>query len=658
MTANHFARPRRRGAAAIATTMLAALFAPAVGVNALANDAPRPALRPAEPLKMTLEGPVRGYLDRITENWLIPATAGNPAILAMFADRDRPPYRNLLPWSGEFAGKYLTGATAVLRATNDPRLRAHLERFVAEFVALQDADGYLGPFPKGSRLTGQAPNVDGKPGPTWDAWGHYHAIVGLLAWHDLTGDAKALDAARRIGDLFVAKFLGAKSPRLVDTGSTETNLAPAHGMAILYARTKDPRHLELARQLVAEFAAVGPDGKPLAGDYLRRGLAGSEYYQLPRPRWESLHPILALAELAAAGGAPEAADAGKAFANLWWSIARLDRHNNGGFSSGEQAQGNPYDPRPIETCCTIAWMADTVAMLEMTGDPIAADELELSTFNSAMGMYSPSGRWSTYNTPMDGDRRANSHEIVFQARPGSPELNCCSVNAARGLGMLPEWALMESPDGRITLNWYGPGSYAAETPSGEKLRLETASDYPRSGLVKVRVRPEQPGRFALRLRIPHWSSKTRVAVNGEPVGAVKPATYLELDREWKAGDEVALELDMAPHLWAGEREAAGRVSIYRGPILLAFDQRFNPGKPADPPSLGKSITLGKLVDWSASPTPVLLVEASTTAGPILLCDFASAGADGSPYRTWLRAEQAGPGPFRRERPWRSRPAAP
>ena len=75
---------------------------------------------------------------------------------------------------------------------------------------------------------------------------------------------------------------------------------------------------------------------------------------MPKPRWESLHPILALAELARIDGDERCR---KAFANLWWSIARLDRHNNGGFSSGEQAQGNPYHRGAIETCCTIAWMA-------------------------------------------------------------------------------------------------------------------------------------------------------------------------------------------------------------------------------------------------------------------------------------------------------------
>ncbi len=86
----------------------------------------------------------------------------------MFADRDRTSYRDFLPCSGEFAGKYLTGATQVMRATGDFWLRSHLQRFVAELVAFQDTDEYLGPFSRGHRLTGSAPNIGGKVGGTWE----------------------------------------------------------------------------------------------------------------------------------------------------------------------------------------------------------------------------------------------------------------------------------------------------------------------------------------------------------------------------------------------------------------------------------------------------------------------------------------------------------
>jgi DUF1680 family protein len=608
-------------------------------------------LNPAHQARFNLKGPVERYLSGITNQWLIPAPSANPAILAMFSDRDRKPYRDLLPWSGEFAGKYLTGATQVLQVNDDTVLRRNLEIFVEAFLKQQDADGYLGPFPKESRLTGSAPNIGGKPGGTWDAWGHYHAMIGLMLWDAAVDDPAALEGARRIGDLLCKRFLGDQRPRLVDTGSTEMNLAPAHALCLLYEKTGTRQYLDLARQLVDEFAAVDEQGKPLAGDYLRKGLAGEEFYRLPKPRWESLHPVLALSELARITGEEKYA---RAFANLWWSIVRLDRHNNGGFSSGEQAQGNPYHPGAIETCCTIAWMTMTVEMLRQTGDSIVADELELSTLNSALGLFSPTGRWSTYNTPMDGDRKANFHDIVFQARPGSPELNCCSVNAARGIGLLSQWALMSGSRGDdLVLNWYGPGRLSARLASGTLVAFESKTEYPRSGNVRILVEPEHSQSFTLRLRIPHWSSTTTAKVNGQSLDAVKPGSYLEVSRAWKSGDVVELSLDLTPHVWVGERECAGRASVYRGPILLTYDPRLNPGKPADPMSLDATRLDLRPISPPIPHAPIVAVEASTSAGPIVLCDFASAGFDGSRYRSWLRIRKAEPIAFSRAHPWRS-----
>ena len=558
----------------------------AILATGVAEAAGRPACDKIPGTVVAPEGLVRGYLDRVTTGWLLPGPEANPAMLAMFRDRDRRPYRDLLPWSGEFAGKYLTGATAVYRLTRDPALKARLAGFVKELTSLQDADGYIGPFPKAHRLTGTAPNIDGKPGGSWDARGHYHVMLGLLLWDEEVGDPGALAAAARIGDLLCDRFLGDSRPRLVDTGSTEMNLAPAHGLALLGRKTGERRYLDLANQLIGEFAAVGKDGKPLAGDYRRTGLAGTPFHATPKPRWESLHPILALAERHRITGDPGDR---KAFENLWWSIVELDRHNNGGFSSGEQAQGNPYHRGAIETCCTIAWMAMSVEMLAMTGDPIVADELELSTLNSALGMWSPTGRWSTYNTPMDGVRKANFHEINFQCRPGSPELNCCSVNAARGLGLIGEWAVMRDAEG-LFLNWYGPGTITAPLESGGSVRLIQETDYPRDGAIKIRIEPDREARFSLRLRIPHWSARTSAKVDGQPVEGITPGHYLDLTRTWKPGDVVELELDMSPRFWSGEKESAGRASIYRGPILLAYDPRLQPALPADPPRARREVS--------------------------------------------------------------------
>lgn len=610
------------------------------------RPAVQPALTRSSRTHYALDGPFAAYLRAVTEQWLLIAPAANPAMLDMFADRDRKPYRDQMPWAGEFAGKYLTSAVQILRLTGDPQLKKHLKTFVARLIAHQDADGYLGPWPHGHRLTGCAPNVANQRGSTWDAWGHYHAMLGLLLWYEESRDAQVLGCVESMAELLARKFMGEKHPRLVDTGSTEMNMAPVHVLCLLYRQTGRDRYLDLALQWVDEFAALDAAGQPLAGDYLNRALADQPFFKTPKPRWESLHPIMALAELYWITGEERYR---RAFEQIWWSIVELDRHNNGGFSSGEAAQGNPYHQGAIETCCTIAWVAASVEMLKLTGHSIVADEIELSTLNSILGLHSASGRWVTYNTPMDGVRKASAHDIVFQAREGSPELNCCSVNGPRGLGMVSDWALMRDEEG-LVLNWYGPSRMQAELRSGLTVALTQQTEYPRCGRVGIRVDPSEAAEFALKLRVPYWSQQTTVRVNGAAASKADAGAYLTLTRHWQPGDTIDLELDLSMHYWRGEEECRDKVSIFRGPVLLTYDRRLNAVDPDEVPALDAAALRGNLVEAEAM---VALDVAAADGRKLRLCDFASAGEGGSPYRSWLRVANAPQTPFSRENPLRS-----
>ncbi len=588
--------------------------------------------KPVHLKRITLEGFIGDYIRRVSEQWLIPAPDANPGMLEMFADRDRKPYRNLVSWAGEFAGKYLTGAVQVLSISGDPRLRNRLEHFVKDMISLQDDDGYLGPWPKGSHLTNKAVYPDGQVFWNWDSWGHYHVMLGLLLWYEETGDKRALNSARRIGDLFCKIYLGPDKPRLAAEGNSEMNLAPAHSLCILYRHTGTRKYLDLARQIVDEEFSGVEKGQWPCGNYLKGTLDGLQFFELPKPRWESLHPIMALAELYDITGE---LNYRKAFEQIWWSIANLDRHNNGGFSSSEQANGNPFDPGGIETCCTIAWMAMSVEMLKLCGDSKVADELELSFLNSVIGMHSVSGRWATYNTPMDGVRCASTQTNAFQAREGTPELNCCSVNSARGFGLLREWALMQDNNG-IALNAYIPGKIETILPNGNTLTIEQLTNYPLDGRIVIAIKPSRASNFTLKLRIPRWSRHTRVTINGVPLKEIKPGSYLELTRLWKSGDKIVVNLDMRLHFWVGEEQCSGKISIYRGPILLTYDRRFNIMDPDDVPSVFPHTIRGRKIKWKGRLPPVLLMEFKASDGQILrLCDFGSAGEGGSPYRSWL-----------------------
>jgi DUF1680 family protein len=554
-------------------------------------------------------------VDANVNHWLLPAPSANPGMLEMFRMRDREPAPQLVPWAGEFAGKYLHSAVESLRLTADPQLEAHIRRFVRELIDTQDENGYLGPFPKSQQLLGN-----------WDLWGHYHVMQGLLEWHDFSSDADAVAACRRAADLVCRTYLDG-GRRAIDAGSDEMNLSIIHGLGRLHRLTGEPRYFALMREIERDWER--------AGDYLRTGVAGIEFYRTPRPRWESLHGLQGLAELWRITGDEKYRTA---FGNHWRSIARNDIRNTGGFSGGEQATGNPWSPSAIETCCTVAWMAMTIDCLRMTGDPLALDLLELAFVNAAMGAQHPSGRWWTYNTPMDGAREASAHSIVFQARAGTPELNCCSVNGPRTLGMLAHWAVMDDGSG-LVINWHGAGRLGTD-----QFELECESGYPfDASKVTWRVvrAPREPLR--LRFRIPGWArGPVRAALNGESVETGSHS--LAITRAWKTGDVVGIEFSPELRAVAGDREALGRVSIYYGPVLLAFDPKHNAfDEAAIPPVDSRSLSRAAISTGDGSVH--LFVELPDRDGKRLrLCDFASAGRSGTRYRTWLAAVNPPPPP--------------
>ncbi len=131
-------------------------------------------------------GPIGDRVNANVSGWLLPCPQANPGLLEMFRLRDRQPPPQLVPWAGEFVGKYLISAIEALRMSDDVDLRRQVAAVIRDVCDSQADDGYLGPFPTQERLLGH-----------WDLWGHYHVMQALLMWHERTGDPQALAAAPR-----------------------------------------------------------------------------------------------------------------------------------------------------------------------------------------------------------------------------------------------------------------------------------------------------------------------------------------------------------------------------------------------------------------------------------------------------------------------------
>ncbi len=522
--------------------LICAILAIAVGALAAPDDDNRMALRPIPGVRWRLEGELGRRVERNTAQWLLRAPEANPGILDMFRRRDRhQPYERHTPWAGEFAGKYLISAVQAIRLTGDARLRAHTESFVRDLIATQDADGYLGPWPRDRRLLGEC-----------DLWGHYHCMLGLLLWADDTGDRQALEAVHHAAEA-ICRVDVDTDRRPIQAGNPCFNLSVLHVMAELYRRTGSARYFAFCRRVVENL--------PADGDWFRKGVEGVPYWQLPGsgPRWEALHILQGLLTLWRA-----TADATYRDAVLfhWRSIRDLDRHPSGAFSTDEQASGTIFARGSIETCCSVAWMALCSDILQLTGDAAVADELELTLWNEALAAQHPSGSWWTYDTPLNGLRVPSYQHISFQYRPGSPELNCCSVNGPRMLGSLTDWAVLRKGDS-VYVNFYGPSSL--EVPlGGGALKIAMKTRYPVEG--EVRIGLDSGGREAdVALRIPGWSRRTQVVLNGrawpeEP----RPGTYVHMKRRWKRGDVVTLH-EPADSCWGRTRPRRSRGHPARSP---------------------------------------------------------------------------------------------
>jgi len=578
--------------------------------------------------RFQFSGPVGERVEANVENWLLRAPQANPGMIGMFRVRDRQPVPQLVPWAGEFIGKYLISAIQALRMSDDPRLRQQVTNVMAALLATQAEDGYLGPFPKSERLLKH-----------WDLWGHYHVMYALALWHERTGDAAALAAARKAADLVCATYLDT-GRRVFDAGDNEMNMTILTAMAMMHRLTGEARYLRMAKEVERDWER--------AGDYLRSGLDGREYYRSPRPRWESLHDLQGLVEMWRITGDPRYR---QAFEHHWRSIRRWDRRNTGAFSAGEQATGNPYASSPIETCCTVAWMAISIDYLRLTGDVGAADDLELALLNGGLGAQHPSGRWWTYNTPMDGFREASAHTIVFQAHAGTPELNCCSVNAPRVLGMLSEWAVMSATNG-LVVNWLGSGNFIPHLADGTPVTITATGEAWREGHVEWRFSTTAAGPITVAWRVPKWAQGATLRLNGEAVPKVVSGEYAVLTRSWKDSDRLTLDCTLPLRWVAGANEAAGKVSVYRGPLLLAYDQAENAfDEDRIPPLAVEKLNEARVLAPAAAEgleapmRPWLRVEVPTADGrPLRLVNFASAGATGTRYRSWLTTQVAPPPP--------------
>ena len=443
-------------------------------------------------------------------------------------------------WYGEHAGKWLYAAAKSASRDNDAALAAHVRRVADYLVSVQEEDGYLGTYAPERRFMRRQPpkpgTWDGAPSVrTWDIWTHSYLIMGLLEANKRFPAPHYLAAARKIGDLCWHT--------LNDTGIDITELGNHHGMSAtvlmdpateLYFVTGERRYLDLAL-LVLEQADRNPDLALLA-----RALGGSDASEIATGKaYQLAWNLVGLAKLHKATGN---SDYRRAVDDLWRNIR--DHHLTlgggpwGGVAHRSREVFNPagvFSPYGyVETCSTLAWIQLNRELLAITGEAQYAEEIERTAYNDLLGAQAPDGEdWCYYSFP--NGRRV--HTTYWR---------CCKSSGAMALEELPEIAYTASATG-ITVNLFGPGRASFELPEAGQVAIEQITAYPYDGDIVLRVMPERPTRFAIRIRIPSWAEGAALRIGGESGDVlVEAGQYALVERVWHPGDDILMRFPMRP----------------------------------------------------------------------------------------------------------------
>lgn len=481
--------------------------------------------------------------DRLLHNFR--ATAGLPSAAKPYGGWEEPKCEV----RGHTMGHYLTACSLMFAATGDAKLKERVDYIVAELAKCQAAmpaqgfaKGYVSAFPQSLFDRADAAK------PVWAPYYTLHKIcAGLLDAQQYCGNDRALEILRGMADWLDGRF--GKLPREAQQKCLHNEHGGmAESLAELYARTGEPRYLKLAQafrhDVVFDPAARGED--KLTGLH-----ANTQF-----PKFLGYERIYELT----------GDDAWHTAATHFWTFVTRDRS----FAIGGNSTHEFFFPvdkwddqmRTIigpETCNTYN-MLKLTARLALTGPSAAhGDFYERALFNHIRSSQHPGDGNFVYYTPL----RPGSYR-GFSKDDG--DFWCCVGTGMENPARYGE-AVYFHGAGRVWINQF-IASEAKWKETGARLKQETKFPFePRS---TITLKLAAPQTFTVAIRRPSWAAEGfRVSINGAPSKLAPQANgYVEINRPWKDGDQIEIELPMRLRVEPLPHSGHFAAILY-GPLVLA-----------------------------------------------------------------------------------------
>ena len=551
---------------------------------------------------------------------------------------------------GEMWGKFVRSGAMQYRHSPDPELKTILDSAVKDILSTERENGSISCVP----VERQPAGGDGVTKPDCgDLWERKYVMLGLEDYYEwVVRDPAVLASLERQAVCIMDQIGPAPKMDVRDAGwsanhvESSTLLEP---FMRLHRLTGNGRYLDFARYLVACGGAKGSDLVQMAYDNVPPHLMGGAY---PKA-YETTSYFEGLVEYFRVTGDGRVGRAIRNYFDLVLSRELTIIGNGGGdqpyhpkvmgeaWDNTAAEQTNPDMKRMMETCTGVTWMKYASQMLRLTGDARAMDAIERYVYNGLLGAMKPEGDGFSYVNLLNGEKVTNKGwGWKFPSGP----VTCCNLNGPMGLAYIPFVAVMQGKGGPI-INLYNAGTAMVRTGSGGTVRLVAEGDLLDRNGWRLAVEPAQEESFTVSLRIPAWSERTKVCVNGECLETVASGRYLDIVRTWRAGDRVTVAFDFKAHLLkaphGSNRAGDGYQAVLWGPIALARDENTDPAY-AEPVKIRADVD-GLVAVKRIEPSCLghrLEFRVPTESGHITMCDYASVdGWKGKRIQTWLPLPQ-------------------
>lgn len=508
-----------------------------------------------------------------------------------------PPFHD-----GDFY-KFFEGVASVYAQTKDTRLDKMMDEMISVITKVQRKDGYIhtpviiAEMNKGvdshnhettitGTQTGEKNDKAFQNRLNFETYNLGHLMMAGIIHKRATGKSTLFDVAIKATD-FLCYFYETASAELARNA-----ICPSHYMGVveMYRETGNQRYLELSKNLINIRGMVqngtddNQDRVPFRKQYNAMGHAVRANYL-----------YAGVADVYTETGEEQLM---KNLTSIWSDIVNRKMYITGACGAlydGTSPDGTFYTPDSIqkvhqsygrayqlpnttahnETCANIGNLLFNWRMLQVTGDAKYAEIVETTLYNSILSGVSLDGKRFFYTNPLRISKHFPYTLRWSKEREEYIKLcNCCPPNTVRTLVQAQNYAYSVSDDA-LWCHLYG-GSELSTQFRGRKLKISQKTDYPWDGKIAIKLEDVVNEPFAIKLRIPEWCTQAQIRVNGELLNlSTAPNTYATIDRKWKKGDYIDIQLDMQVRMIESNplvEETRNQTAIKRGPIVYCLEE--------------------------------------------------------------------------------------